>query len=91
MARITKLNKDFDDDKAAILRYIDERGLELTRMLNEFKAEFEKDRKERLEREASMIKQLTDHEHEVSEKFEHQIVSHVYFYVFILFLFMKIT
>ena len=75
MHRITKLNKDFDDEKENILRYIDERGLELTRMLNEFKEEFEEDRRQRLEREQMMIKQLTDHEHVVSEKFEHQIVS----------------
>lgn len=75
MNRITKLNKDFDDEKASILRYIDERGMELTRMLNEFKDEFETDRRQRLEREAVMIKQLTDHEHEVSEKFESQIQS----------------
>ena len=74
MHRITKLNKDFDDEKESILRYIDERGLELTRMLNEFKDEFEEDRRQRLEREQMMIKQLTDHEHVVSEKFEHQIV-----------------
>lgn len=37
MHRITKLNKDFEDEKAEILKYIDDRGLELTRMLNEFK------------------------------------------------------
>ena len=87
MHRITKLNKDFDDEKESILRYIDERGLELTRMLNEFKDEFEEDRRQRLEREQMMIKQLTDHEHVVSEKFEHQIVcllSRIIMYLFLI-------
>lgn len=75
MSRISRLNKDFEDEKLLILKYIDDRGLELTKLLNEFKEEFEVDRRQRLEREVVMIKQLTDHEHEVSEKFEQQIVS----------------
>lgn len=73
--RITLLDEKFERDKAEILRYIDERGEELARMLNLFRAEFERDRELRLEREAVLVKQLTDHEHEVNEKFEHQIES----------------
>lgn len=37
MNRISKLNRDFEEEKTNILRYIDERGAELTRMLNEFR------------------------------------------------------
>lgn len=81
--RITKLNKDFEEEKIAVLNYIDERGLELTRMLNEFRDEFEKDRAERLIREGHMNKQLADHEHEVSERFEEQIVSFLYYCLYI--------
>ena len=34
----------------------------------------------RLEREAVIVKQLTDHEQEVSERFEQQIVSQLIIY-----------
>ena len=44
-------------------------------MLNQFRAEFEHDRDLGLEREAVLVKQLTDHEHEVNERFENQIES----------------
>jgi len=57
------------------LKYIDDRGEELTRLLNQFKSEFDEDRRLRLEREEVIVKQLTDHEQEVSERFEQQIVS----------------
>lgn len=40
-----------------------------------FKAEFDEDRRLRLEREEVIVKQLTDHEEEVAERFEKQIVS----------------
>jgi len=73
--RITVLDDKFEREKAEILRYIDERGEELARMLNQFRAEFEHDRELRLEREAVLAKQLTDHEHEVNERFENQIES----------------
>ena len=71
--RITLLDEKFEREKAYILRYIDEKGEELARMLNQFRAEFEEDRELRLKREAVLVKQLTDHEHEVNERFENQI------------------
>ncbi len=39
-------------------------------------AEFDEDRRLRLEREEVIVKQLTDHEQEVADKFEKQIVRH---------------
>ena len=39
--------------------------------------EFDLDRKQRMEREAKMVKQLTDHEHETAENFEIQIVRRI--------------
>lgn len=57
---------------------MDDRGEELTKLLNQFKAEFDEDRRLRLEREEVIVKQLTDHEQEVSEKFEKQIVSSLF-------------
>ena len=59
-------------------------------------AEFELDRKQRMEREERMVKQLTDHEHHTSETFEKQIVSvlscicaifFVSYYVYVSFMF----
>lgn len=40
--------------------------------------EFDEDRNLRLDREAVIVKQLTDHEQEVNERFESQIVSASY-------------
>jgi hypothetical protein len=68
----------FEDEKMKILKYIDDRGEELSKLLHRFKEEFDEDRALRLEREAIIVKQLTDHEQEVSERFEKQIVSLLY-------------
>mmetsp|Transcript_5556 Transcript_5556/g.5714 ORF Transcript_5556/g.5714 Transcript_5556/m.5714 type:complete len:260 (-) Transcript_5556:45-824(-) len=73
--RITQLGEHFEREKALILQQIEDRGRELAEMLNKFKEEFDHDRELRLARDAAMVKQLTDHEHLVSEKFEKQIAS----------------
>jgi hypothetical protein len=70
---ITVLGDRFEQEKALILRQIDERGQELARLLNEFKEEFESERALRLEREERLIKQLTDQEYVTNERFENQI------------------
>lgn len=71
--RITNLNSYFEEQKASILKYIDDRGEELTNLLNKFKEEFDEDRRLRLEREEVIVKQLTDHEQEASASFQRQI------------------
>jgi cell shape-determining protein MreC len=73
--RITQLEEHFEREKAQILQQIEDRGKELAEMLQKFKEEFDHDRELRLARDAAMVKQLTDHEHLVGEKFEKQIVS----------------
>lgn len=40
--RITDLDKYFEEQKAAILKYIDDRGEELTKLLNQFKVTWER-------------------------------------------------
>lgn len=70
---ITVLDERFEQEKALILRQIDERGAELARLLNEFKDEFERERLLRLEREERLVKQLTDQEYETNGRFESQI------------------
>ena len=76
--RISNMDMYFEDEKMKILKYIDDRGEELSKLLHRFKEEFDEDRALRLEREAIIVKQLTDHEQEVSERFEKQIVSLLY-------------
>lgn len=71
--RITNLGKYFEEEKTRILAEIKARGEELALMLYKFKEEFDHDRELRLDRDASMVKQLSDHEHVVSEKFEEQL------------------
>lgn len=71
--RITSLDERFEVEKADILRQIDERGQELAKLLEEFKAEFEADRVARLEREDKLIMQLGTQEQETGEKFDLQI------------------
>jgi len=68
--RITDLSVYFEQEKEAILKQIKDRGEELALMLYKFKEEFDRDRELRLARDAQMVKQLTDHEHEAGEKFE---------------------
>jgi hypothetical protein len=72
--RITELGEHFEREKASILQQIEDRGRELAEMLQNFKEEFDHDRELRIARDLSMVKQLTDHEHSVSEKFQKQIV-----------------
>jgi hypothetical protein len=47
----------------------------VARTFSALQEEFEEDRALRLDREAVIVKQLTDHEQEVNERFENQIVS----------------
>lgn len=68
-AQIDALETSFAQQKQQVLKEIEDRGEQLSVMLHEFKNAFEKDREERLEREALIIKQLTDHEHEVEQQF----------------------
>eukprot|EP00601_Ochromonadales_sp_CCMP2298_P032780 CAMPEP_0173371742 /NCGR_PEP_ID=MMETSP1144-20121109/27461_1 /TAXON_ID=483371 /ORGANISM="non described non described, Strain CCMP2298" /LENGTH=374 /DNA_ID=CAMNT_0014323539 /DNA_START=112 /DNA_END=1235 /DNA_ORIENTATION=+ len=73
-ARITNMDTYFEEQKSMILNYIDDTGEKLAKLLYKFKAEFDEDRTQRLDRESVIVKQLTDHEQEVNERFEDQIV-----------------
>lgn len=73
MQKITDLNTYMEDEKSKMLLYIEETGQALARKLNQFKMEFEEDMRQRLAREALMVKRLTDHEQHVNERFEKQI------------------
>ena len=62
-----------EKEKQEVLDEIERRGAELKKMLEDFKEEFETDKVQRLQREKVIVKQLADHEHEVSETFEKQL------------------
>ena len=71
--RITELDRRRIEDRQEILNEIERTGNELKRMLAEFKAEFVRDQERRLHREEELVRQLTDHEQEVSVKFSDQV------------------
>ncbi|GMH69251.1 hypothetical protein TrVE_jg8489 [Triparma verrucosa] len=68
--RITDLNERFEEEKIRIPADIERRGKELAAMLAAFQAEFEVEKKERLEREGRIEKLLDDQEHEARQRFE---------------------
>ena len=71
--RITELDQKRIADRQEILDEIERTGNELKRMLAEFKAEFVKDQNRRLAREEELVRQLTDHEQQVAERFSDQL------------------
>mmetsp|Transcript_5254 Transcript_5254/g.10492 ORF Transcript_5254/g.10492 Transcript_5254/m.10492 type:complete len:259 (+) Transcript_5254:52-828(+) len=73
--RITDLNVRFEEEKVRIPADIERRGRELAEMLRLFQEEFNVEKRERLEREARIEKQLDDHEHEVAGRFESERTS----------------
>ena len=72
--RLTTLEEQFEYERERIPREIEERGAVLTKMLTDFQDMFEKERLSRLEREAAIMKRLTEHEHEVMQTFQNERV-----------------
>mmetsp|Transcript_18029 Transcript_18029/g.36118 ORF Transcript_18029/g.36118 Transcript_18029/m.36118 type:complete len:263 (-) Transcript_18029:74-862(-) len=70
--RITDLNERFEEEKVRIPADIERRGRELAAMLAAFQAEFEVEKRERLEREGRIEKLLDDQEHEAARRFEEE-------------------
>eukprot|EP00596_Hydrurales_sp_CCMP1899_P004510 CAMPEP_0119038126 /NCGR_PEP_ID=MMETSP1177-20130426/6843_1 /TAXON_ID=2985 /ORGANISM="Ochromonas sp, Strain CCMP1899" /LENGTH=256 /DNA_ID=CAMNT_0007000277 /DNA_START=180 /DNA_END=950 /DNA_ORIENTATION=- len=73
--RITTLDEKRIQDKEDILLQIETTGKELKQMLAEFKTDFDNDKERRGVREDEMVRQLTEHEHEVGHSLEDQIHS----------------
>jgi hypothetical protein len=71
--RISELDQKRIADRQEILDEIERTGNELKRMLAEFKAEFVKDQDRRFQREEELVRQLTDHEQQVAERFSDQL------------------
>jgi len=71
--RITELDQKRLQDRQEILEEIERTGAMLKKILAEFKQEFVKDQERRLVREEELIRQLTDHEQEVAERFTDQV------------------
>ena len=70
--KITELDEKRIKDRQDILDEVKRTEIELKGMLAAFKAEFVKDQELRLSREEELMRQLSEHEHEVDVKFAEQ-------------------
>lgn len=69
VVRLDKLDVRFDEERARVLKEIDERTAELNALLDEFDAKFEAEKIERLERERLIQVSMDAHEAVVDTKF----------------------
>lgn len=60
----------FAREKARLLEEVDAKGSELSHALTTFQEAFDAERRERLEREGRILRQLGEHEQEVARRFE---------------------
>ena len=68
-ARADALEGDFQREKARILREIEERSADLSKLLDEFQRAFEKERKQRILREGTILSQMEQHEKHTAAAF----------------------
>lgn len=69
-ARADALDASFGDEKARILREIEERSADLSTLLDEFQNAFEKERKARIVREGNITSQTAQHERHANAAFD---------------------
>jgi hypothetical protein len=69
-SRIDALEVQFEKDKIATLAEVDKRNRELVQALQEFREEFEAERKSRLEREQALLDKLGAAEHDSSARWD---------------------
>ena len=70
--RADALDALFADEKARILREIEERSADLSKLLDEFQNAFEKERKARIVREGSITSQTEQHERHTTTAFDEE-------------------
>ncbi|CAM9843799.1 unnamed protein product [Laminaria digitata] len=73
--KISEVEEKFDAEMAKIPVDIKRRGEQLTKMLMDFEGKFEAERLSRLEREGRILKQLADHEQDVTNDFDSERTS----------------
>lgn len=69
----------FGREKERLLGEVDAKASELSQALAAFQEGFDAERRERLEREGRVLRQLGEHEQEVARRFEEERVSEVWF------------
>mmetsp|Transcript_11697 Transcript_11697/g.17091 ORF Transcript_11697/g.17091 Transcript_11697/m.17091 type:complete len:292 (-) Transcript_11697:194-1069(-) len=73
--KVVELNDRLDEEKMIIPSDIEKRGKELQDMLASFQTEFSVERRDRLSREGRIMKQLTDHAGELTDKWEQETLE----------------
>lgn len=68
-------NQYFAREKDRLLSEVDAKGSELAHALSTFQEAFDTERRERLEREGRILRQLGEHEQEVARRFEAERVG----------------
>ena len=66
--KVSELNGRLEEEKNSVPKDIEEKGRELKDMLLSFQNEFSIERRDRLTREGRIMKQLTDHAHDLTNK-----------------------
>jgi len=70
--KVQELNERLEDEKQTIPMDIELKGKELKEMLVGFQNEFSVERRDRLTREGRIMKQLTDHAQDMTEKWQEE-------------------
>jgi len=70
--KVQELNERLEEEKRTIPKDIEQKGKELKEMLAGFQSEFSVERRDRLTREGRIMKQLTDHAQDMTEKWQEE-------------------
>lgn len=68
--KVTELNGRLEEEKNSVPKDIEAKGRELKDLLLSFQNEFSVERRDRLTREGRIMKQLTDHAHDLTQKWD---------------------
>ncbi len=70
--KVSELNDRLENEKSTVPKDIEEKGRELKDMLLTFQNEFSIERRDRLTREGRIMKQLTDHAQDLTQKWDNE-------------------
>lgn len=70
--KVSELNDRLENEKSTVPKDIEEKGRELKDMLLAFQNEFSIERRDRLTREGRIMKQLTDHAQDLTQKWDNE-------------------
>ena len=73
--KINDLNSRLEEEKTKIPKDIERKGKDLQNMLHSFQQEFQIEKKDRLNREGRILKQMHDYEDHVTEKLKAMILE----------------